>query len=1223
MSTIITRNSATSGSTPSSLVQGELAINVTDGRLFYGSGSGNIVKEFTGSASGGTTIDTGSFVTTSSFNAYTGSNTSQFAGTASYATNALSASYAETASYALTSVTPSLQQVVNTGNSLVNFGGIGTASLLSVNFVNNRSLYLNDDSYPTIRLVDNNNASNNLQIDIDTISLDGVPYNWSDIVNSTASYALQALSASYAETASYAPDYLPLTGGTISGTLYQSGTFYPDQIDWFSSSIGYDTGSYILTTTANGLTTYANYQDVANTLAPYIPTVSSSISASYAETASYAPAYLPLTGGTINGDVIVNGTASIAFLNVSVESASVIYSSGSNQFGDASNDVQTLWGTVDVKTGPVLVTGSLNVSGGITGSLLGTASYAAQALSSSYALTSTSASHAVNANNAISSSYALTASYVQNAQTASFITASNVYGPYGSNSVISASYALNALSASYAITASSALNAQDILIRVLNQSGNSISKGIVVHITASGNSSDIPRVITASYENDSNSANTLGIANETIANGAEGFVMTEGVLKGIDTSTFTSGQLIYLGATGSIIGTAPVAPLHAVRLGQVVREQSNNGSIYVRIDNGYELGELHDVRDTTTTSSYGDLLVKSGSIWINSKQLTGSYGLTGSLTATSFTGSLFGTASYATQALSASYILNAVSASYATQALSSSFALTASYVLQAVSASYAATSSYATQFNVATGLTASGLIYPSADNGNESYIQTDGAGNLSLQYVKSMYETVRNRETSSIISGIPLFVSGATGANSDVYIADASNPARMPATYIASETIAPSGTGKALISGLLTNINTTAYQAGQELFVNTGSGITTSRPPYPNSVQLLGIVTRVGINGQAVILNPGQIEIQNIQPGYTLVGNSIGTPTAVATASLSVASASFATTASYVLNAVSASFATQALSASYATTASYVLQAVSASFATLAQTANTASYVQTAQTASYVLNAISASFATSSSRAVSASFATTASYSNTSTSASYALSASYAPTVNPFPYTGDAQISGSLGVTGSFSLQTFNGLTDVTAISFDGVTRVINDVMGSTSINADDRELYDSSTVLSATWDGRRLVDTVSSQSVNWNDRLLKIDNGPGAFTVNWGGGLLRDTGSNNSVDWQNRIAIDTANKDSINWQNRQLKDTSGNEVLNWQSGVTITGSTFISGSLTLTGSLYITGSATLINEGPTILSGSFKVQGEGTGFSGPFPAIEVDDTNFSRKHMI
>ena len=46
MSTIITRNSATSGSSPSSLVQGELAINVTDNRLYFGSGSANTVKEF-------------------------------------------------------------------------------------------------------------------------------------------------------------------------------------------------------------------------------------------------------------------------------------------------------------------------------------------------------------------------------------------------------------------------------------------------------------------------------------------------------------------------------------------------------------------------------------------------------------------------------------------------------------------------------------------------------------------------------------------------------------------------------------------------------------------------------------------------------------------------------------------------------------------------------------------------------------------------------------------------------------------------------------------------------------------------------------------------------------------------------------------------------------------------------------------------------------------------
>jgi len=199
---------------------------------------------------------------------------------------------------------------------------------------------------------------------------------------------------------------------------------------------------------------------------------------------------------------------------------------------------------------------------------------------------------------------------------------------------ISASYAI---SSSYADTASFSLATTENRILVLNQSGYTISKGIVVHITASGTSSDIPRVVSASYESDLFSANTLGIASQTITNGSQGYVTTEGVLTGIDTSAFVSGQLIFLGASGTITGSAPQAPLHSVRLGQIVREQSVNGSMYVRIDNGYEMNELHDVIDTTTTASYGDLFIKSGSVWINSRQLTGSYGLTGSLTVTGST----------------------------------------------------------------------------------------------------------------------------------------------------------------------------------------------------------------------------------------------------------------------------------------------------------------------------------------------------------------------------------------------------------------------------------------------------------------------------------------------------------------------------------------------------------------------------------------------------------
>ena len=77
---------------------------------------------------------------------------------------------------------PNLQTVVNVGNGISNFGGVGNASIQSTNFSNNRTLYLNNNSNPTIKLEDNLNATHYTTIDIDTLNLNGNSYNWSDIV---------------------------------------------------------------------------------------------------------------------------------------------------------------------------------------------------------------------------------------------------------------------------------------------------------------------------------------------------------------------------------------------------------------------------------------------------------------------------------------------------------------------------------------------------------------------------------------------------------------------------------------------------------------------------------------------------------------------------------------------------------------------------------------------------------------------------------------------------------------------------------------------------------------------------------------------------------------------------------------------------------------------------------------------------------------------------------
>jgi hypothetical protein len=174
---------------------------------------------------------------------------------------------------------------------------------------------------------------------------------------------------------------------------------------------------------------------------------------------------------------------------------------------------------------------------------------------------------------------------------------------------------------------------QQTVVRVKNSSGSPINKGKLVHIT--GGVGDNPLINTASWDNDTNSANTLGMTMNTINHNDFGYVLLNGIITGVNTdpATFTAGQVIYLSSSGNYTATTPVAPKHTVRLGEVVRAHASVGSIFVKIDNGYEIGELHDVLLNSVANA--DLLVyNSGSgLWQNNKILSGSYTITGTLTA--------------------------------------------------------------------------------------------------------------------------------------------------------------------------------------------------------------------------------------------------------------------------------------------------------------------------------------------------------------------------------------------------------------------------------------------------------------------------------------------------------------------------------------------------------------------------------------------------------------
>lgn len=177
--------------------------------------------------------------------------------------------------------------------------------------------------------------------------------------------------------------------------------------------------------------------------------------------------------------------------------------------------------------------------------------------------------------------------------------------------------------------------AKNLEVAVRNQTGSTLAAGTIVYIN--GATGNLPTVTKALATGDSTSAQTLGFIKASIANNGTGFVIVRGTLENIDTSALTEGQQLYLSGTtaGTWTTTKPVAPVHLVYVGIVVRSHPNLGKIEVAVMNGFEIGELHDV--VITTPSNGQVLKYDGAtgLWKNQTDASGVAwgGITGTLTA--------------------------------------------------------------------------------------------------------------------------------------------------------------------------------------------------------------------------------------------------------------------------------------------------------------------------------------------------------------------------------------------------------------------------------------------------------------------------------------------------------------------------------------------------------------------------------------------------------------
>lgn len=125
---------------------------------------------------------------------------------------------------------------------------------------------------------------------------------------------------------------------------------------------------------------------------------------------------------------------------------------------------------------------------------------------------------------------------------------------------------------------------QETHYRVHNNTGAQIPDGTVVRFSGVLGSSGIITVAPALADGTYPSSYIIGVTTENISHGADGLVAAFGKVRGIDTSAFAVGDILYASPTvaGGFTKTRPSGSQNIVSVAAVLSSGVNNGIVFVR-----------------------------------------------------------------------------------------------------------------------------------------------------------------------------------------------------------------------------------------------------------------------------------------------------------------------------------------------------------------------------------------------------------------------------------------------------------------------------------------------------------------------------------------------------------------------------------------------------------------------------------------------------------------
>jgi hypothetical protein len=175
-------------------------------------------------------------------------------------------------------------------------------------------------------------------------------------------------------------------------------------------------------------------------------------------------------------------------------------------------------------------------------------------------------------------------------------------------------------------------------IEIYAKAATAITKGAVVYISGAAGENKI--ISPALANSEATSSKTIGVAIQSLAANGFGYVLTEGSITGLGIALTSGhgiieGDPIWLSPTvaGAMVfkvANKPAAPNHMVFIGYVTKVDGNTlNGIYVKVQNGFELEELHNVQISSPSNNQVLTYDSVNGLWKNTTPADDKLPLTG------------------------------------------------------------------------------------------------------------------------------------------------------------------------------------------------------------------------------------------------------------------------------------------------------------------------------------------------------------------------------------------------------------------------------------------------------------------------------------------------------------------------------------------------------------------------------------------------------------------